>query len=111
MNSKEFVEITYKKSLNLLTVKGWFFRNPDLDTRCIEVIDSHLKDKKKLSIIIKVELIDAVSFGSLANLISHLNTLSKKNDIQIKWLSSSESMIAGQRLKNLAKFPFHTALK
>jgi len=112
MNSNQnLVEISYRKSLKLLSIQGWFFRVDDLDARCIEVINDHFKDETKLTIIMKVELIDAVSSSALEKLIYYLNKLSIKYDIELKWLSSPESMIAGQRLKRLVEFPFHTFLE
>ena len=110
MDNKELVEFSYRKPLNLLTIQGWFFRNTNLDAQCIENIAAHFKTEKKLTIIIKAELIDAQSFSSFSKLISYLNLLSKNNEIeiQIKWISSNELMSTGQRLKLLAKFPFFT---
>ena len=112
MNSDQnLVDISYRKSLKLLSIQGWFFRINDLDVRCIEVINDHFKEETKLNIIIKVELIDAVSCSALEKLIHHLNTLHIEYDIELKWLSSPESMNAGQRLKRQAEFPFHTFLE
>ncbi len=108
MNSQELVEITYRKSLNLLTIQGWFFRNTDLEVKCIEIIEAHFITEQKLTIIFKVELIDALSFDTFSKLIAHLNTLSTSKDIRINWIASGESMTAGQRLKHLAVFSFNT---
>ncbi len=105
--SGELIEMTYKKPMSLLTVQGWFFRNTDIKDQCSEIIDTHFETEKKLTIIFKAELIDALPFTSFSKLIGHLKKLSAHKDLRIKWIATGESMHADLRLKQQAIFPFN----
>ena len=105
--SGELVEMTYKKSTNLLTVHGWFFRNTNMVDQCGDIIETHFMTDKKLTVIFKAELIDALTFTSFSKLIDYLNKLSTHKDIRTKWIATGETMNAGLRLKHQATFPFN----
>ena len=104
---KTLVEITYKKSLNLLILEGFFFRNSTLDDQCINLIRDHFKNSNLLNVYIKIELIDAITYESIKNLIIYLNDMfKKKKKIKIKWLSPVESIPMAKCLMEIAECPF-----
>ncbi len=108
---QELVSITYAKSANILIVKGHFFQAHDLDTKCIDIISDHLAHHYRLTIYIKAELIDLITYKSLKRLIVLLNNQSNKADITVKWYSVSESLPMGKSLSALARFPFEVSME
>lgn len=76
----------------------------DLDYTCIELMKDFLQEIDRLTVCIKADMIDTVTYKSLEKLFIYLSGINGlKNGINIKWMSEPESLPMGERLKNLVE--------
>tara|TARA_Y100001972_G_C7664995_1_gene336037 strand:+ start:4827 stop:5171 length:345 start_codon:yes stop_codon:yes gene_type:complete len=107
IETKSISDIKYHQMLNLLVIEGYLFRMTELDSKCIELIGDYIHNMEKLTVCIKADMIDMVSYKALEKLVIYLNSLKGlKKGVCVKWVSVPESMSLGKQLQKKADYSF-----